>query len=445
MNDNELNVPRILIISGAPLDDNRGISSTLVNFFANYNPDRIAQVYFETVEPHTRLCNRFFQISEIAQVKKFFKWNTQVGKVILQSSDLKSVDKNDVAYEQKIGKLVRKHRSILFYYIRELVWLVGFWRNKRLRSFVKDFDPDVIWCESYPLPFMHRLCMYIAGIVDKPSVIFLQDDVYSYKSTRSILGYVNRYFLRKVVKQNILLCSGHFVASPTMKVEYDKIFGINSLFVTKGLDIEKLPSVINSVEEPIRMVYMGNIIYGRIFTLLELAKTVNDLNATRSRFEVNIYTNNYLTPEQIAVLEASKGVNLCKPVPYNQVQDIMNNHDVVLFMESFDRKYKDIARLSFSTKITDCLASGKCIIAIGPSGIAPIDYLSKTDAAILINHIDKLEKTLDDIHPSDIVNYAKKARLVAEKNHSKNLMDARIFGELIRVSNIKHELCQKYQ
>lgn len=435
MNDTDMKLPKVLIVSGAPLDETKGLSSTLVNFFEHYDPDRLAQVYFGSGLPNTTLCTKFFQISEMAQLKKLLLWNTTVGRVVSACDIEGPLDYNDIKTEQKIGDFVRSHRSVFFYYAREILWSMGFWKNKRLNAFIKDFKPDVIWFESYPLPFMHKLCMHIAKVAKTPSVIFLQDDVFTYKSVGSTIGYINRFFLRQVVKHSIRSCVGHFVASPKMKKEYDLIFGINSIFVTKGIDIRELPEICHNVKKTIRIVYMGNIIYGRISTLLELAKSIDNLNKNGLKFELNIYTTNYISSSDLAILNASCGVNLCKPVSYTEVPIVMKAHDVVLILESFDNKFKNIARLSFSTKITDCLASGKCILAIGPLEIAPMEYLRDTDSAIVINSSDDIKSVLYKLKPSVIVEYAEKARECALSRHSKDIMDNNIYSELMRVAS----------
>ena len=45
--------------------------------------------------------------------------------------------------------------------------------------------------------------------------------------------------------------------------------------------------------------------------------------------------------------------------------EIQENADVVVFVESLEKEHRLVARLSFSTKLTDYFASGKCIFALG--------------------------------------------------------------------------------
>ena len=64
---------------------------------------------------------------------------------------------------------------------------------------------------------------------------------------------------------------------------------------------------------------------------------------------------------------------------YQEIQRILQYADVVVFAEALEGKEANIAKLSFSTKITDYISNGKCVLAIGKRYIAPIDYFLKYD------------------------------------------------------------------
>ena len=64
--------PKILILSRGVWDDTDGTSSTLTNLFQEYDPNKLAQIYIETIAPNTKCCHRFFQISEFSLVHKLY-------------------------------------------------------------------------------------------------------------------------------------------------------------------------------------------------------------------------------------------------------------------------------------------------------------------------------------------------------------------------------------
>ena len=92
----------------------------------------------------------------------------------------------------------------------------------------------------------------------------------------------------------------------------------------------------------------------------------------------------------------------------------------MVFVESLEKKYRYTARLSFSTKITDYLKSGKCIFAIGDKDIAPIDYFKRFDSAITATSYEEISEKLKTLIKNQdlIFEYGKKAFECGKQNHS---------------------------
>ncbi len=428
--------PKILILSRGVWDDTDGTSSTLTNLFQEYDPNKLAQIYIETIAPNTKCCHRFFQISEFSLVHKLYKWRTKTGYSIDSSQE------SDMPLDSKIAKqeaatmnYVRGHRSIWFTIAREFLWSFKGWKTKELKQFIKDFDPDVVWINGATEPFLCNLCYFVLQIAHTHSVAYMQDDNYSYQSKNLLYRLFKRYH-RKTIKRVVDQCDRMFVISPKMKREYDEIFNKNSILLTKGIDIDKLPSLNLYVHKPVKMVYMGNIIYGRIYSLLAIADALRRLNSEETMVQLDIYTPNSVSSDIKDQLLNNGNVFIKPPVKYDEVQQIISEHDVVVFVESFEPKYSKVARLSFSTKITDYLSSGKCIFAVGPKDIAPIEYFMEEDAAIVASTQDEIqEKMLMLTDPSLIENYAVKARECACNNHNKDKMVKMLYGELVSLNS----------
>ena len=232
--------------------------------------------------------------------------------------------------------------------------------------------------------------------------------------------------LRKSFRKVIGRCKNVFVISPKMKREYDDIFHIESTVITKGIDLNGLPEVIRHPHNPIRLVYMGQVIYGRIFSLIELARAVKRINEDGVKVQLSVYTNNVIESELKKQLLCSEEIRLLPPVPYSEVAGVIADNDVVVYVESFEPQFSKIARLSFSTKITDYLSSGKCIFAVGPGDVAPVEYLIEEDAAIAVTSMDDIETALRGLSYRKVIDYAARARDCAVRNHSKTLIDGKV-------------------
>ena len=103
---------------------------------------------------------------------------------------------------------------------------------------------------------------------------------------------------------------------------------------------------------------------------------------------------------------------------------------MVVFAEALSGKEANAAKLSFSTKITDYLSNGKCILAIGKDYIAPIDYFTRNDSALVASDVDTIASRVQEIikNPSLINEYGSKAFECARRNHDKQVVAERFIS-----------------
>lgn len=429
----DFNLPKVLIVSRGVWNDSEGTSSTLTNLFSDYDSDKIGYIYIETKNPNTNCCNKFFQISEYSLIKQIFNRKIKTGFVLGKGEKIELLNLNDIAIkEENAMSFVRKNRSIVFSFIREIIWMFNGWKSKELKQFIKDFNPDFIWIDGSPLICMNRLSNYILKIANKPNSIFLMDDVYTYKScSKNILHLFYKSILRKYVKKNVKRSKTVFVASPKMKHEYDEIFDVNSIFITKGIDFSKITYKSDKIHKPIKLVYLGQIIYGRVYSLIAIIEALKKINRDEIKMQLYIYTNNHISKDLRSKLDIKDISFLKEAVPYNLVPKVIEESDVVVFVESFEEKFKNIARLSFSTKITDYLLSSKCIFAIGPDNIAPIEYLVDNDVAVVATKREDVYDKLNELFIDELIeNYSKKAFDFAKINHDKTNVTNIILSEI---------------
>lgn len=431
-----MNFPKILIVSRLNWDD-KSVSNTLTNLFSDYDSTKIARIYIETQHPNTKCCQLFYQISEFSLVRKLWKWNQKTGRIINTSKDCKQSEVGDKIATREASTMgfVRSHRSWIFTWLRELLWMLGGWKTKELRQFIVDFNPDIVWLDGSPLILMNRLNNYVLNIAKKPAVTFLMDDVYCYESCTGIMDKLFKYFLRKHVRHTVANCQHVFVASPKMKTEYDRIFGVDSTFITKSFRSDTLKTNVDTIHNPIKMVYLGNVLIGRLDSLIHIAECIKAINKDRQKLQLAIYTNSYISDEDKRRLLIDEGVQLFPPVSYDKVPAIIEDSDVLVFTESMDGKNMLVARLSFSTKIIDYIQSGKCILAVGPKEVAPIEYFKNEDAAIVATNKKELMDALVLLTDHTVIReYAEKAVDCGKRNHDRKKMNNAIYSTLCNVA-----------
>ena len=409
--------PKLLIVSRLNWDDNSN-SNTLSNFFDGYDTDKIARIYIETKQPNTKCCHHFYQISEVALIHRLFKWKTKTGRV-LDTQEGYTSQVNQEVKEESLMAFARHHRSILLTICRDILWNFGGWKTPELKQFILDFNPDVVWLDGSPLILMNKLNNYVAEIAGKPTCTFLMDDAYTYKSCTSLSSRIYRFFIRKHIRKTIVNSRHVFVSSEKMKHEFDNIFSINSTFLAKGVTEFKDCAQLPLATPPFKIVYLGNVLIGRFDSLILLAEAIHRINTEQGKkYELSVYTGDYIPEAKKKKFLLDDSIRLCKPVPYNEVPNIINANDMVVFVESLEGKQPRIARLSFSTKIVDYIVSGKCILTIGPADISPVEYLKEHGISIAACSKDEIYSVLD-----------------ARKNHDKKKIQANLYNIIKQLAN----------
>lgn len=409
--------PKVLVVGINPWIDNTGIN-TLINFFDGWDKNSIAHIYTRAKLPNTHVCDKFFRISEPKVMKSVFKRKLKTGDRVQNTAETEE----DSARENQIyGK---KH-SMLLTLAREFVWLLGKWKTKELDEFLDDFDADVLFFPLYSTVYMSRLQNYIRKHTKKPVVLYVSDDNYSYKSiAKTPVSVFLRFWLRKQSGKLFKNASKIMVIAPKQKEEYDKLFGTDSVIMTKGIDFSQIPFEEKPLNNPIKMVYTGKLIIGRWLSLSKIAEAMADINKDKTKIELDIYTTDTLTAEQQKALNRN-GCAVKGALKLDEVQRVQKDADILVFVESLEDEFKYTARLSFSTKITDYLKNGKCIFAIGDKDIAPIDYFNRYDSAITATSYGEIGEKLKMLveNKALITQYSKKAYECGKEHHDIKLMN----------------------
>ena len=280
---------------------------------------------------------------------------------------------------------------------------------------------------------MGRIQRYISKLTGKPTVCYLADDNYSYDSCRGIWSYIHRFWLRKYVGSLARDSKQMFVIVDKEKEDTDNRFGTNSVILTKGIDFSNKKYYHNDATLPLKFVYTGNLLIGRDKTLAILADTINDLNKDGIKAELFIYSQTEPT-EQILGRINRESSHFCGRIGRDEVLKVQKDADVVVFAEALEGKEANVAKLSFSTKITDYLSNGKCILAIGKEYIAPIDYFNRYDAAIIAHSKNEIKAAVSKLvdNPSLVGVYGEKAFNVAQMNHDVTVLNQRFIQTMIR-------------
>lgn len=416
---------RVLVCSVMCWNKNTG-SDTFSTLMQGYEVDNIANIYIREGYPDSDVCRNYYEISENAVIKSVLKRKTKTGKRIETDGVANDDEENALATTERYKKH-QKNRSYFKLFAREILWKLGKWKTKELDAFLEEFKPDVVFFAMEGYIHFARMNRYILKKTGAKGIGYFWDDNFSYKKSKK-LGYkLLRFFQRRSLKKLAKRCTDFFAISPKTKREADETFGINCEVLTKPIDFENKPFEETILSTPLRMVYTGKLIIGRYDTVELIGKALDEINKDEVKIELDVYTMTEIEDTS----RLSKYVHLKGAVPQTEVAQIQKNADVLLFAEATEGEHSQAARLSFSTKITDYLGSGKCIFAVGNKDVAPMEYLRDEDGAITAYDYETVLASLNDIanNPELVKEYAKKAYDLGKRNHDKKIIQERLFSK----------------
>jgi hypothetical protein len=428
--------PRVLVSSVTSWNDAVG-ADTYSTLFAGHETDSLANLYIREETPNSQVCKRYFKISESRVIRSVLNRRIATGKE-LRGANLVP-DEADVVAQQDTATRYKEHRrkrSWVLLYARETLWKLGRWKTPELDAFLDDFKPEVVLFGMEGYIHFNRINRYIIKRTGARAIGYFYDDNFTYKQHPWSPGYrIYRFFQRRDLKKTARRCSAFFAISPKMKAECDGFFGIESVLLTKPIEPCVDAWVPYTPGDPVRMLYTGNLLYGRLSTLYLLSDALEIVNADGVRLVLDVYTTTDLTEAETGPLDDA--VRVHPAVPQGKVLVIQRQADVLLFMEDVVGSHRNVARLSFSTKITDYLAAGRAVFAVAGPDVAPLEYLKAEDAALCASSREEIARQLMRMaaDPSVIVDYGRRAFECGQRNHDARAVKRCLYDTIGAVLN----------
>ncbi len=237
--------------------------------------------------------------------------------------------------------------------------------------------------------------------------------------------------MRKIVG----LADKMYVISPMQKDEYEKSFNNSMQILTKSGSFEHEFVPKTDYNYPLKILYTGNLSLGRWKSVSYISEALKQINSGRKLAELDIYSSTKLTSEQVSAVSDSENSFFRGEAPSDVIFKLQNECDILVFAEGFEEEYKNIVRLSFSTKLVDYFKSAKPIIAIGPRGISSVDYLAENDAAIICDSPEKVYETVEKSTVDFMLlnEYARKGFECGKRNHNALVMSSMLRNDLIEL------------
>lgn len=396
---------KILVISRGAWNNNNSIGNTLNNFFASAEGCEFHNVYLRSELPGENPCKTIYQITESGLISSLKTFNQTGGKLSSMPSEV------EAKREERLYSSYQNKNLYSLWFARDILWCIGRWR-KELKKYIKEINPDVIFMPVFGCVYAHRILKIIQKESKAKVVLFHADDHYTLNHVNySPFYWLYRFWLRKWIRYSVRLASINYCISDLQISDYNQCFKTQCKLLQKFGDFSgDMP--ISLIKKPINIVFTGNMECGRWKSLAKIATAVDNINRANSiRCTFNIYSATKLTTNELGLFEDKTGVCLKGFVQSKEIPQIQSKADILVHVESFEKGDKLKVRQSFSTKIIDYLSKGKCILVVGPSDVASIQYFEKYDSGFVIDNPENVYlRLLELINNESLMNeYARKA------------------------------------
>lgn len=419
-------------------------NKTITALFKNWPKERLAQFYTDIGTPSFSTCTNFFRITIPEIFSANIKFKVAEGKVFTTDSanDTKNevdsyADTSEVMglkhYENHmLKKLLEASGSAGL--VMEIAWRKRKWLSQNLIRWLDEYRPQAVFCYIGYMAFYTKIAYWISQRYNIPLFLYTTDDYTYCTHVYSPFAWLHHFYYMKWFKRSLCMAKRFYASSPGMRSEYSRKFAINN----DGLILNCVHPRDDVIKEdytqnPIRLIYTGNLYIGRWKILSYLADCLLELRNHGFYAVLDIYSER--TPRNEILIDslnkhpvsAYKG-SLNQEDMYNEI----DKSNVLVHVESWD--YIRECRLSISTKISDYMASNRMILAIGPEKVESMRYLQESDAALCINTMDKdkiVAMLKDKLFDADYrKQLAERGKILASENHGMLKIQSMLYKDL---------------
>lgn len=416
---------KVLFVSDMPVNKSVSSGNTFLNIFEGIDGVEKYSIQTRNGLPDNSIIKSFF-VNEKQIVKKLIRWNKSVGCEITERYTGKKS-----AEGLATGVALRKRWSI-FFFIQNLIWCLPFWKSNRLKKFLDEVQPDIIFTKLKMLNPLNKFIKFVVNYTKKPLILYAWDDNYSFSNSKSPFKKLLQLNSRKHMRNTVKLADKFYVISKIQQQDYEKWFHKPCKILTKSADFSSKPPIKKEYGKPLQIVYTGNVLLNRWRSLEIIANALQKINVNGVKAQLRIYTDNILTEEMNFALNKGESSMVMGGVPASEVYKIQQDADMLVHVEGLDEKSAQLVRHSFSTKLVDYFKMARPILAVGPRGVASIEHLIENDCAIYASDenvlVEKLLEVINDEEKLD--NLSLKVYECGKLNHSEKFMKNLIKSDL---------------
>ena len=341
--------PRVLVVANNSFSLSNSNGRTLGNMFLGWPKKCLAEFCIGSDGANYNVCNNYYCISDREMLTAFIHFRKANGDRLVRDS-----------YESVSTGIRGKKKTAFRATIRHLLWGHNRWFGKELKEWLEDFSPEIVLVQNGDTSFMFTIARKISCYRDIPLIMFNTEGYCLFKHdwmNKDNLSWlffpIYKQILRNETQKTMRRLTFIIHGNQLLKVDFDREYGVPSIVVYTGSEVKWSTKTFNSDNPSI--VYLGNFGYNRPTSLATVARVFRSLDP---KLKIDVY-GKPRNEDQIRILTHSEGIAFHGAVPYEQVKGIIENADILLHVEGVEDELQESLRYGFSTKIADCLSSGR--------------------------------------------------------------------------------------
>lgn len=384
--------PRVLIVGTVPYNE-KSTSRAFASYFANWEKEKLAQIFSNTKTPVKGQCSTLFQITDQRILKRRFDKSIKTGKVFNYNELPDSWDSNDLEVGSNTVKKmysVGSKKNSLIYLARKILWKKKYWCTPELNKWMDSFNPECIFLSFSDDFFITEIAIYAAKRYNIPIVSSIGDDYYfNYKFSLSPLYHIYKLSYRALIRSVFKDNKDAIYIGDKIRDKYNSEFGLNgrTVYLTSSIMRREFKKI--NTDSPI-ISYFGNIRMGRNESIYDIGIALGKINP---KYKIQVYSNEN-DPKFYRIFDKSPNIEYCGTIPYTDVLDKTLKSDIVIVVEGFKKKDVNKSRYSLSTKVADSLASGVNVFAYGSLECGAIEYAMSVECITTCVSKSELEMKL---------------------------------------------------
>lgn len=373
---------KVLIVANNSFSSSSNNGKTYEAIFSDFNKADLGQIFFsENESPDLDYCNNYFKITDKDVLINTLTLSGKKGGEINKQNYISN--ENQLAYSKKknvsvLFKFLQKRADSLVQ-LRDLLWSLNFWKTNKLKLWLREYNPQIIFFVAGDMEFPHTVAKWISNELKIPLVIYFTDDYVLNPQPRNFLDKNRKERALNFYKDTIAKSSKLYTIGELMANEYENYFGKSFNFIMNSVDVNPLINYIDDKSDKVIIIsYFGGLHLNRWKMISRLGSILNN------RAKINVYTIEKPSNDILSAFERAS-VNYCGPVTGENLKCRIIESDVLLHVESDDQYNRSLTKLSVSTKIPEYLMSGRVILGFGPVEVASMRILSDNDIGYVIS------------------------------------------------------------